>query len=340
MTNIKDIALFCGVAISTVSRVLNDHPDVSEETREKVLRAVNELHYIPNTSARNLVRTNSDTIALLVKGINNPFFAKIIKTIEREITLRGYTLELHHMDTSVDELRVGAQLTNERKLIGILFLGGRFNYSPEEMALIRVPSVFCTYTNTFGTLDPDSYSSVAIDDKQAARDAVDMLVALGHRKIAILTDNEDDKSISELRFQGYKDALAAHGIAFDPKLVACTGTFSDMHAIYDATNALMERDNAFTAIFAIADLMAIAAIKALTDHGRSVPNDCSVVAIDGLELSLFTLPTLTTLVQPAEEMGLACAKTIIELIERPGRNRQFTFETTLRPGGSVKRIGD
>ena len=147
MTNIKDIALHCGVAISTVSRVLNNHPDVSEETREKVLRAVNELHYIPNTSARNLVRTSSDTIALLVKGINNPFFAKLIKVIDREITLRGYTLELHHMDTSVDELRIGAQLTNERKLIGILFLGGRFNYSPEEMALIHVPSVFCTYTN-------------------------------------------------------------------------------------------------------------------------------------------------------------------------------------------------
>jgi DNA-binding LacI/PurR family transcriptional regulator len=110
------------VAISTVSRVLNDHPDVSEETREKVLRAVKELHYIPNTSARNLVRTSSDTIALLVKGVNNPFFAKLIKVIDREITQRGYTLELHHMDTSEDELRVGAQLTNERKLIGICSL--------------------------------------------------------------------------------------------------------------------------------------------------------------------------------------------------------------------------
>ena len=338
MTNIKDIALHCGVAISTVSRVLNDHPDVSEETREKVRRAVNELHYIPNTSARNLVRTSSDTIALLVKGVNNPFFAKLIKVIEREITLRGYTLELHHMDTTVDELRIGAQLTNERKLIGILFLGGRFNYSPEEMALIKVPSVFCTYTNTFGTLDAEGFSSVAIDDKQAARDAVEALVALGHRKIAILTDNEDDKSISELRFQGYKDALAQHGIAFEPNLVACTGTFSDMRAIYEATSRLVERDSTFTAIFAIADLMAIAAIKALNDHGKRVPEDCSVVAIDGLELSEYTLPVLTTLVQPAEEMGLACAKTIIELIERPGRNRQYTFDTALRPGGSVRSL--
>ncbi len=337
MTNIKDIALHCGVAISTVSRVLNNHPDVSEETREKVLRAVNELHYIPNTSARNLVRTSSDTIALLVKGVNNPFFAKLIKAIDREITLRGYTLELHHIDTSIDELRIGAQLANDRKLIGILFLGGRFNYSPQEMALINIPSVFCTYTNTFGTLDPDSFSSVAIDDKQAAMDAVNTLVALGHRRIAILTDNESDHSISELRFQGYKDALAAHEIPFDEKLVACTGTFSDMHAIYEATNRLIARDNTFTAIFAIADVIAIAAIKSLSDHGKRVPEDCSVVAIDGLEISEYLLPTLTTLVQPAEEMGLVCAQAIIERIEHHGKNRQYTFETKLRSGGSVRK---
>ena len=338
MTNIKDIAQHCGVAISTVSRVLNDHPDVSEETREKVLRAVAELHYIPNTSARNLVRTTSDTIALLVKGVNNPFFAKLIKVIEREITLRGYSLELHHMDTSVDELLIGAQLANERKLIGILFLGGRFNYSPEELALINVPSVFCTYTNTFGNLNASAYSSVAIDDKQAARIAVDTLVSLGHRKIAILADNGDDHSISELRFQGYKDALESHGIPFDPSLVAFTGTFSDMGAIYRATSALIERNSAFSAIFAIADVMAIAAIKALNDHGRRVPEDCSVVAIDGLELSEYTLPTLTTLVQPVEEMGHACAKKIIELIEAHGGHQQFTFHTVLRPGGSVSRL--
>lgn len=338
MTSIKDIAQHCGVAISTVSRVLNNHPDVSEETRERVLSAVRDLRYIPNTSARNLVRSSSDTIALLVKGVSNPFFSKLIKTIDREITLRGYTLELHQMDTSEDELRIGAQLTNERKLIGILFLGGRFNYSPEEMALIQVPSVFCTYSNSFGTLDAGAYSSVAIDDKQAARDAVDTLVALGHRRIAILTANEDDNSISELRFQGYKDALQKHGIPFDPNLVACTGTFSDMRAIYEATSRLIRRDDSFTAIFAIADLMAIAAIKALNDHGRSVPQDCSVVAIDGLDLSEYTLPTLTTLVQPTEEMGLACARSLLDLIESPAKHRQYTFETVLRPGGSVRKI--
>jgi len=338
MTNIKDIARHCGVAVSTVSRVLNDHPDVSEETRKKVQKAVDELHYIPNNSARNLVKTTSDTIALLVKGVNNPFFSRLIKVIEREITTRGYTLELHQMDTSEDELRIGAQLTNERKLIGILFLGGRFNYTPEEIALINVPFVLCTYTNTFGSLDPSTYSSVAIDDRQAARFAVDKLFSLGHRKIAILADDRADKSISELRFQGYKDALAAHGVAFDSDLVACTGSFSDMRAIYAATKELLSRGRSFTAIFAIADLMAIAAIKALSDSGLRVPDDCSIIAIDGLDLSEYLVPTLTTLVQPVEEIGVACAGTIIQLVEGSSENRQFAFETILREGGSVRRL--
>jgi LacI family transcriptional regulator len=111
-----------------------------------------------------------------------------------------------------------------------------------------------------------------------------------------------------------------------------------MRAIYEATSRLIRRDSSFTAIFAIADLMAIAAIKALNDHGRSVPQDCSVVAIDGLDLSEYTLPTLTTLVQPTEEMGLVCARSLLDLIENPVKHRQYTFETVLRPGGSVRKI--
>ena len=111
-----------------------------------------------------------------------------------------------------------------------------------------------------------------------------------------------------------------------------------MRAIYRATSELIERDRSFSAIFAIADLMAIAAIKALNDHGRRVPQDCSVVAIDGLELSEYTMPTLTTLVQPVEDMGLSCASTLIELIEARGENRQISFQPLLREGGSVRRL--
>lgn len=339
MTNIKDIAKACGVAVSTVSRVLNDHPDVAPETRSRVMDAVSALHYVPNNSARNLVRTSSKSIALLVKGVNNPFFSKLIKVIEREVTQRGYTLELHHIDTRDDELAAAETLAAERPLCGILFLGGRFDYTPQDVAFINVPFVMCTYTNSFGTLTDDAYSSVAIDDRKAAVLAVDTLVALGHRKIALLCDEIADRSISELRSEGYRTALEAHGIAFDPELVCCTGSFSDMGAIYDAVAALHDSGKEFTAVFAIADMMAIAAIKALTDRGVRVPEDCSVLAIDGLELSLYTRPTLTTLVQPVEQMGLECARTLVGMVEENGRNAHALFAPTLRAGDSVRRIG-
>lgn len=335
MTNIKDIAQACGVAVSTVSRVLNNHPDVSDETRDKVMEAVERLRYIPNNSARNLVKTSSDAIALMVRGVNNMFFSRLVKAIEREITARGYALELHQMDTCDDELRAAALIAAERKPRGILLLGGRFNYTPGEIALIPVPFVMCTYTNTFGTLAPESYSSVAIDDKQAAKTAVETLLARGHRRIALLCDDVRDESISELRTAGYQAALEAHGIPFDRDLVIRTGSFTDMKVIYDAVTARIDRGADFTAIFAIADVMAIAAIKALSDRGRNVPADCSVIAIDGLDLTNYTLPTMTTLVQPVDEMGDACANIIIDLIEGTGKNRHATFATTLRPGGSV-----
>ena len=338
MTNIKDIAQYCGVAVSTVSRVLNDHPDVSEATRIKVMEAVEKFHYIPNNSARNLVKTTSDSIALLVKGVNNIFFSRLIKVIEREVTERGYTLELHHMDSSDDELRYAELLAAERRLRGIVFLGGRFNYMPEEIAFINVPFVMCTYTNSFGSLSESAYSSVAIDDTQAARLAVNTLYEKGHRDIALLCDEENDKSISELRTDGYRAALDEHGIPFDETLVACSGSFSDMAAIHASVTRLIESKRRFTAIFAIADTMAIAAIKALSDAGIRVPEDCSIIAIDGLELTEYTLPVLTTLVQPAEKIAAECAGTIVDLIEGRSENRHVLFEAALREGGSVRTV--
>jgi len=337
MTTIRDVARRCGVAVSTVSRVLNGRPDVSAATREKVLQAMSALDYVPNASARNLVKASSDTVGLLVKGVNNPFFAKLIKVIEREVAMHGYTLELHHMDASENELAVGARLAEERRLIGVLFLGGRFNYSPEELARVGVPCVLCTYTNTFGSLEKSEYSSVAIDDRRAAFAAVDLLISLGHRRIALLADSMEDKSISELRCRGYRDALEAHGIPFSPAITARTGSFSDMRAIYAATCELLERDASFTALFAIADLMALAAVRALHDFGRRVPDECSVVSIDGLELTQYMLPALTTFVQPIEEIGVACAATLADLIEGSGGHRQYTFEPVLRKGESVKK---
>lgn len=334
---IKDIARQCGVSVSTVSRVLNDRPDVSPAVRAAVLEAVRSSNYVPNNSARDLVKVTSDAVGLIVRGVSNPFYTDIIKAVEREIDAAGYTMVMQQIGIAEDEIARGALMEREKKLRGIIFLGGRSDCTPEDLGTITVPFVCCSFTNSFGTLSKSEYSSVSIEDVETANRAVRELHRLGHRRIAALVSATDDRSISELRYHGYARALREFGLEPEPELVACAGSFG-MHDAYAATQRLLDSGAEFTAIFAISDMMAIAAIKALEDRGRSVPESCSVIAIDGLELSEFTRPTLTTLCQPRERMGAESVRILMEMIEGRGGNRQVLLEPELRPGGSVRAV--
>lgn len=179
---IKDVARLCGVSVSTVSRVLNNRPDVSPAVREAVLEAVRSSNYVPNNSARALVRTSSDAVGLVVRGVSNPFYSDIIKVIGREIDAAGYTMVMQQIGANEDEIERGAIMEREKKLRGLIFLGGRWDYSPDELGRITVPFVCCSYTNSFGSLDKASYSSVTIEDGPTAERAVGELCALGHKR--------------------------------------------------------------------------------------------------------------------------------------------------------------
>ena len=331
---IKDVAEYSGVSVSTVSRVLNEHPDVSDAVRAKVLAAVQELHYVPNSSARDLVLPQSDAIGLVVRGIGNPFFAAVIQGAEQAAHRSGHTMVLHQIGSEENELLAAASLVRSKKLKGLILLGGCFDYTPEQIAPLDVPFVCCSFTNSFGTLSQDAYSSVSIDDQAEAYRAVKLLTEQGHKRIAILLDAANDRSISELRYCGYCQALEEAGIPLDEDLVVETGAFT-MEAAYTGISRLLRRGKDFTALFAVADAMAIAAMKALSDGGWSVPEQCSVVAIDGIELSTYTVPTLTTLIQPKEAMGAEAVRILLDAAEDRACHRHIRLETTLRPGGSV-----
>jgi len=333
---IKDIAERCGVSVSTVSRVLNDHPDVSRTVRERVLKVIEEVHYVPNNSARDLVRTQSDDIGLVVRGIGNPFFTELIPVIECAIAEAGYTLLIQQINTEDDELRAGAELVRSKKLKGLILLGGCFDYEKKQVAVLDVPFVCCSFTNSFGKLKETQYSSVTIDDQKEARRAVEMLIDHGHEKIAVLLDSTCDSSISELRYLGYCQALKAAGIPLDEELVQETGNFT-MKDAYEAMRELVKKRSDFTAVFVIADSMAVAAMKALYDEGKRIPEDCSVVAIDGIPVSAYSIPTLTTLVQPKEEMGKEAVRILVDMIENRAGNRHIILPTTVRSGKSVSQ---
>lgn len=335
---IKDIAKVCGVSVSTVSRVLNDRPDVSDEVRRKVRRVVEDSGYIPNNSARDLVKSRSDAIGVIVRGMGNLFFAELLKTVSREIEQSGSTMVLHFIDSDADEVKAGAILEREKKLRGLIFLGGRFDYTPAELALVGVPYVCCTFTNCFGTLDEGDYSSVSIDDYATAYRAVEHLIKLGHRRIAVLAPSCSDRSISELRYNGYRAALRDNGIEFDPALLVETGGCFEMPESYDGAAALARSGAEFTALMTLSDTTAMAAMKALEDNGLSVPGDVSVIAIDGLTVSEFASPTLTTMVQPAETMGREAVHILLDILDGRGEAKHVCVEPQLRKGGSVKPL--
>ena len=335
---IKDIAKLCSVSVSTVSRVLNDRPDVSEDVRRKVLSAIKDSNYIPNNSARDLVRTKSDAIGLVVRGVSNPFYTDIIRAIESTVTQAGFTLVMQQIAACDDEVKCGAVMEREKRLRGIIFLGGQFDYTPADLALLNVPFVCCSYSNRYGTLAEGEYSSVSIADEETAREAVRELYRYGHRRIAALISRPDDQSISQLRYEGYVSALEELGLPFDPELVISTGGFNIKDA-YNAVSEKLHQGAEFTALFAIADSMAIGAMRALLDAGRAVPRDCSVIAIDGLELSEYIEPPLTTLCQPMEELGRRSAEILLDMVQHKASHACEVLPTTLRQGRSVTTAG-
>ena len=334
---IKDIARLSGVAVSTVSRVLNNHPDVSPESREKVMSVIRQYNFVPNNSARDLVKTKSDAVGLIVRGSQNTFYTDIIHAIESTLDAAGYTMVMRQIGSNDDEITCGAMMEREKRLLGIIFLGGRSDYAKDELALLTVPYVFCTYTNSYGTLATEEYSSVSVSDEAEAIRAVEELISRGHRRIAALVSDTDDHSISQLRYQGYLQALKAHDIPYDPQLVITCGTFNIADAYRAMQNKLSDGTD-FTAVFAIADNMAIGAMRALREAGRNVPDDCSIIAIDGIDVSEYVAPMLSTLCQPMAKMGVCSAELIIGLIDGTGTNSQILLPTVLRAGQSMKEV--
>lgn len=337
MVTIKDIANKAGVSVSTVSRVINNRRDVSKVAREKVLAVTKQLNYVPNGSARDLASVQSDTIGLIMRGISNPFFAELYTDIEKHIKETKYELVINQISSTADELQAAAELARSKRLSGLILMGGNYAYTPEMLEKIDVPFICCTFSNAFGNLSSKDFSSVSIDDEKEAYKAVSYLIENGHRKIAILIADTADHSISELRYKGYLKALKDHNVAMIPQLVQRTISF-DLADAYQATRKLIERDNNFSAVFAISDTIGLAAIKAIVDAGYRVPEDKSIIAIDGITLSEYSIPTLTSLEQPREEIGEKVVDLLLHLIENRTENKQIFLETKLRQGASVRMI--
>ena len=205
---IKEIAKLCGVGVSTVSRAINNHPDINEETKKKIMDTIKQYNYIPNNSARNLKRSASKTIGVLMKGMTNPFFTKMIRIFQEEIDRNRYDMILQEVSEEEDEVEVALEIIKEKKLKGIVFLGGYFHHKQEQLKEIPVPFVLATISLK-EDIDPTIYSSVSVDDYLESYKMTKYLIhELGHEKIVILGATKKDTSIGNLRLAGYRDLVS------------------------------------------------------------------------------------------------------------------------------------
>lgn len=338
---IKDIAKLCGVGVSTVSRAINNHPDINPETKEKIMNTIKEYGYVPNNSARNLKRVDAKAIAVLVKGISNPFFSNMIKVIEEECKKKRYSMELSHIETDEDEVDAALKVVKEKRLRGIIFLGGLFSHSDEKLRKLNVPFVFSTAGSIPENISKNQYSNIGVNDRKESARMVDYLIGLGHQKIAIVVAEAEEESIGKLRLEGYFDALQTHDIAVKPSLIFQTNdniSHFSMENGYLTTKRLIDSGEEFTAVYAVSDALAIGAIRALFEAGLRVPDDVSVAGYDGIDVSGYISPSLTTLRQPVEAMAKDTVKLLFDIIAGKKDHQHITYDGELLERESTKQL--
>lgn len=332
---IKDIARLSGCGVATVSRVLNNHPDVSADTRQKVLAVVEQQGFQPNNNAKHLKQHTGTSIAVIVKGSQNMLFADLVERIQSLLREAGRDASVYYLDEDADEVSYALKLCRERKPMGIMFLGGDLEMFQQEFPAISVPCLLLT--NSSAQLGFENLSSITTDDEAAAYQMIRFLAERGHRHIGLLGGNWSCAQISYSRFLGCQRACRELGLPFDARehCEPCRYSLADAYA---ATRRLLERCPELTAIFAVSDVMAMGTIRALRDLGKRIPEDVSVAGFDGVTMSDYTVPRLTTVRQNTQHMAERGVDVLLRNIERSSKPFHEIVPFQLIEGESVARL--
>jgi LacI family transcriptional regulator len=332
---IKDIAAQTGYSVGTISRVLNNQPNVSEKARKAIMDAAEASGFQLNANAKQLKQAHSNTILMVVKGTSNELFSSLVEALQARINETNHPLVVDYLDENSNEVLRAQQLCREKKPLGILFLGGNRENFLHNFDRIGVPCVLITGNGS--DLPFPNLSSISTDDTWAAAQAIDHLISMGHRKIAVIGGDRAVSDTSLLRFQGCMEAFSRNGIAFDEEQDYESVRFSFADG-YRAARNLLERGREFTAIFAMSDVMAIGAIRALREAGRNVPEDVSVIGFDGLAMGEYTVPTLTTIRQSVRELAGRSIDMLLENIHSSQPPRHEMIAAALEKRESTKKI--
>jgi LacI family transcriptional regulator len=315
-TTIRDVARLSGVSPMTVSRVINDSERVSPETRKRVEQAISELGYVPSRLARGLSRQRTGTLAVIVPDVANPFFTAIVRAAEEVARRADYNVIL--CDTRADlsvERDVIEELIAHRVEGGVIApVSDRSATHLRRLAEFGVP--FVLIDRTVPGIDCDV---VLGDSAGGARQLVDHLISLGHRRIGFIVES-DDVSTARDRRRGYEAALSAAGIALDPALVV--NAIADPSGGSAGMSRLLELEERPTAVFTVNNLAAVGAIEAVRAAGLEVPDDVALVCFDDIEYASRLYPFLTAMEQPAQTFGTLGTQLLLERIEGRGPKRR------------------
>lgn len=313
---LEKIGELAGVSRATVSRVINNHPNIRQEVRQRVLEVIAETGYQPNQAARSLASNRTGLLGLVIPRdiqelFTDLYYPRLIQGVSQACNESGNTLALFIFHTEEEEQQIAAQIMRQGFLDGVIIAGLHFGdplnrlvLSPKPVLMIGEP------------LEYPQASFVDADNQMGAYTAVAHLISLGHRRIATITGRLDMAAGQQRRY-GYLDALEDHNLPIDEQLIAA-GEFEQGKA-YQATLQLLA--HAPDAIFAASDSMALGVLRALADAGVRVPDDVAVVGYDDLApmetaVPLFS-PPLTTVRQPILRMGMQAVETLLEIIKEP-----------------------
>ncbi len=303
---INDIAKMANVSKATVSRVINNKEEgVSEETRKRILKIIDEVGYVPNSNARSITVSETKTIGLVIPDVRNHFFAELARGVEDCSSEHGYTVFLCNSDMNIDKQKNYLNALFEKRVDGIILnASGDFKDKKfrNKFYKIDIPVVLIDRK----TKDLERYKGVFIDNVEAGYKATKYLLSGGYENIAYLGGTYGIDTTMK-RFEGYRKAIEEAGIKLNPAYVVY-GDYS-IESGYEKTFTLIKNNKEIKGIFAGSDIIAIGVIKALKEMNILVPDEVEVIGIDNIDISQLITPSLTTVAQPAYEIGYkACEK--------------------------------
>lgn len=336
---IRDVARLSGVSIVTVSRVLNDHPDVAVMTRERVQAVIDDLRWVPAAAARALPKGGHPSIALLTyEGFSGaPFYQQVIEGAMMEATRHGYALLMTPVGKDEYSPDLSVDFLISHRAAGVVIARPQPFYTPTFYAAMQ--RVGAPIATTGNYRDPASRMfAVDMDVRIGARDLTRHLIGLGHRSFALLRGFPHIGG-ADARVAGHQEALADAGLHFDERLVE-EGDWNLDEGVRAAEALLARAHGRFTALVCHHDHVAIGAIQVLARYGLRVPDDVAVVGFEDDSVSSYLTPALTSVRVPAREIGIAAVQRVLAKDdERRGVERLFSCELVVRQssGAAIQR---